>query len=206
MKNITYKKQILDIILASKPGSIFVPSDFRNIADGEAIKKILLRLNNEGTIRRIIRGIYEYPEYSTFLKEYVTPSPNNIAEALARNFGWTIIPSKNTALNLLGLSTQVPSIWSYVSDGPYKQYDIGNIKITFKHTTNKDITGMSPKSALTIQAFKALGKGNTEEAVSRLSSTLTVKEKNLLLSEAKYVTAWIYDDIKTICKGDSNNA
>ena len=57
---------------------------------------------------------------------------------------------------------------------------------------------MSPKSALTIQAFKVLGKSNTEEAVSRLSSTLTTKEKSLLLSEAKYVTAWIYDDIKTI--------
>lgn len=65
---------------------------------------------------------------------------------------------------------------------------------------------MNPKSALIIQAFKALGKGNTEEAVSRLSSTLTAKEKSLLLSEAKYVTAWIYDDIKIICKGNYNNA
>ena len=154
-----------------------MPSDFHHIADSDTVKKILLRLNNDGTIRRLKRGIYEYPEYSAFLKEYREPSPKKIANAIARNFGWSIIPSDNTALNLLGLSTQVPATWEYVSNGPYKNYTLGKIKISFKHTSNKEITGMSPKSALVIQAVKALGKDNSSTAITHLSKTLTQEKK-----------------------------
>jgi hypothetical protein len=69
-------------------------------------------------IRRVIRGVYDKPKYSTLLQEYSAPNPNEIADALARNYSWTIAPTGNTALNLLGLSTQVPANWSYISSGP----------------------------------------------------------------------------------------
>lgn len=46
-------------------------------------------------------------------------------KAIARKYNWTIAPSGNTALNLLGLSTQVPSKWKYVSYG----FSFGNIVI-----------------------------------------------------------------------------
>jgi predicted transcriptional regulator of viral defense system len=104
-------------IKESNNGETFVCSDFSDIADNQAIRKALSRLEKEGTIRRILHGIYEYPEYNEFLGEYVAPSPDKVAHALARNYGWTIVPCGDTALNLLGLSTQVPAVWSYVSDG-----------------------------------------------------------------------------------------
>jgi len=201
-----YTKQIKERINAFGYGNVFVIADFSDIADYENLKKVLLRLENDRTIRRIIRGVYEYPEYSDFLKEYVAPSPNKVAQALARNNGWTIVPCGDTALNMLGLSTQVPAIWSYVSDGTYKSYEYDKVHIIFKRTTNKEISKLSYKTALVIQALKTFGKENiNEKTITKLANVLTAEEKAIMLTETKYTTAWIYEVIKAICnRGDDD--
>ena len=183
-------------------GEVFIISDFSDLADDAAIRKVLSRLEEDGKIRRIMRGVYDCPEYNEFLGEYIEPKPDKIAHALARNFGWTIVPCGDTALNMLGISTQVPSVWLYVSDGTYKEYVYGNIVIKFKRTTNKEISKISYKTALVIQALKALGKENiTDEIIGKITLTTTEEEKATMFAEAKYATSWIYDIIKEICGG-----
>ena len=194
----TIKKRIIE----AGEGSVFVAADFADVAENIKIVISLCRLEEEGIIRRLIRGVYEKPEYNDFLGEHVSPSPDKVAHALARNFGWTIVPCGDTALNLLGLSTQVPAVWLYVSDGTYKEYTYENITIKFKRTTNKEISKLSSKTALVIQAIKALGKENvTDEVVEKIRAVTTDDEKLTMFAEAKYTTAWIYDVIKTICGG-----
>ena len=122
MERTIYLTKIEIKIKKCNKGETFVCSDFSDIADNQAIRKALSRLEKEGIIRRILHGVYEYPEYNEVLGEYVAPSPNKVAQAIARNYCWTIVPCGDTALNLLGLSTQVPAVWSYVSDGTYKDY------------------------------------------------------------------------------------
>lgn len=196
-----YLKKIEEKINNSKLGEVFVASDFNDIASSDVANKSLFRLSKSGVVRRIMRGVYEYPEYSDFLKEYIAPSPDKVAHALARNFGWTIVPSGDTALNLLGLSTQVPAVWLYVSDGTYKEYSFSNVTIKFKRTTNKEISKISYKTALVIQALKALGKERiADTTMEKISTLLTKEEKKSMLIEAKYATSWIYDMIKMICK------
>jgi len=201
MSRANYLKQVQSTIESAETGKVYVNSDFSEIANDVAIRKALSRLEADGVLRRIMRGVYEYPEYNDFLKEYVAPSPNKVAHALARNYGWTIVPSGDTALNMLGLSTQVPATWLYVSDGPYKEYSFDSITLKFKHTTNKEISKISYKTALTIQALKSLGKDKiTEKTVSAIANTLSKQDKRAMLKEAKYATGWIYDIIKRICK------
>jgi hypothetical protein len=198
--------KIRNRILQSKTGTIFVTSDFKDIAERSTIKMGLSRLCDEQVIRRVMRGVYEYPEYSELLEEFVAPSPDKVAQAIARNYGWTIVPCGDTALNLLGLSTQVPNIWSYVSDGPYKDYDFNNIHLKFKHTTNKEITGISYKTALVIQALKTLGCDRIDDnVIVKLSKGLSTDEKRTLLLESQYATSWIYESLKQVLnRGDIN--
>ena len=186
-------------IMNSPDGSVFTTVDFADSRVGV----ILSRLEEDGVIRRVMRGIYDKPVYNDFLKEYIAPSPSLVAEALARNFGWTIVPCGDTALNILGLSTQVPAAWSYVSDGTYKEYTYDNTTIKFKRTTNKEISKLSYKTALIVQALKALGKDNIDDTIiNKLKNDLTDEEKTTALLEAKAATSWIYEYIKQICKGD----
>ncbi len=188
-------------IKTSKTESIFIAADFADISDRVKIGVCLNRLEEEGIIKRILRGVYYKPEFNSFLGEYVAPNPDTVANALARNYGWTIVPCGDTALNMLGLSTQVPAVWSYVSDGPYKEYDYDKISIKFKHTTNKEISKLSYKTALIIQALKTLGKDNIDDnIINKLADSLTEKEKKKMLVEAKTATSWIYEYIKLICR------
>lgn len=194
-----YSKQIQDRIRNAIEGTVFVNSDFADIADTETIRRNLNRLTKTGILRRILKGIYEKPEYSEMLKEYVAADPEAVAKALARNYHWTIAPCGNTALNLLGLSTQVTAVWSYISDGPYKTYEWNSTKIEFKHRTNKEITGLSYMTALVIQALKTLGKANvTSETIQALSSRLSEEDKSVMLREAAESTDWVYNAIRQI--------
>lgn len=201
MNRPNYIGEIKDRILHADSGSVFVATDFTDITDKKTASMGLTRLETDGIIRRVLRGVYDKPEYNNFLQEYVAPIPNNVAQALARNFGWTIVPCGDTALNLLGLSTQVPATWVYVSDGMYKEYAYDNTIIQFKRTTNKEVSNLSYKTALTIQALKALGKDKIDNAIiNYLQKLLSVNEKQAMLNEAKIATSWIYEHIKQICR------
>ena len=203
MKRPDYLNQIRGNIEKAENGSVFVTTDFTDITDKKTVNMGLIRLADEGLIKKILFGVYYKPEFSKLLGEAVAPSPNKVAHALARNFGWTIVPCGDTALNLLGLSTQVPSQWVYVSDGAYKEYTFDNTTIKFKRTTNKEISKVSYKTALTIQALKALGKENiTEQVILRLKKILTDEEKEKMLAESKSATSWVLELIKVICKDE----
>lgn len=201
MDRATNWQLIKDRINKSEIGTVFVATDFVDISDKTSINTYLTRLDEEKLLRRIMRGVYYKPEYNDFLGEYVAPEPDAVAHALARNFGWTIVPCGDTALNLLGLSTQIPAAWVYVSDGTYKEYTYEQTTIKFKRTTNKEISKLSYKTALVVQALKALGKDNVDDAILiKLKNNLTDSDKQALLTEAKAATSWIYEYIKLICR------
>jgi len=197
----SYSKQIRQIVSAAESGTIFINSDFSAIASSSTVRRQLNRLVAEGTLRRLMNGLYEKPVYSEFLKEYLAADPDAIAEALARNFRWTIAPCCDTALNLLGLSTQVPSSWSYISDGPYRTYELDGIRLTFKHRTQREILDMSASTILVIEALKALGKDNvTDTVIEDLRKRFSKNEKAAMLKEATEATDWIYRKIGMISK------
>ncbi len=180
-------------------GQLFCITDFVNYASYDTVKKTLQRIEKSGEIIRIIDGIYLKPKYSKLLKKAVPASIPDVANMIAKKFAWTIVPSGDTALNVLHLSTQVPACYEYLSDGPYRDYEIYGMKLNFKHTSSRTISKISEKSSLVIQYFKKLGKENiTDEILITLRNSLSDEEKTLLLSECKLAPAWIYEYIKKI--------
>ena len=124
--------QIYERIKEIGHDEVYIVGDFLDLGEYHAVRKALLRLDESGKIQKIMRGVYYYPRYSELIDEYEAPSPGKVADTLARKFGWTIAPCAETALNQLGLSTQVPAKWSYISDGPYHEFQIGAFTIEFK--------------------------------------------------------------------------
>lgn len=193
-------KRIMEQIENGDHDSVYIATDFSDLGEYNAVRQALLRLEKLGKIQKIMRGVYYYPRYSELIQEYEAPSPNKVAEAIARRLNWTIAPCGDTALNALGLSTQVPAKWSYISDGAYKQFQIGNLSIEFKHRNNREISGMSPITALIIQALKAIGKENISETqLEIIRRKLSADEKDTVLKEAQQSAVWIFDMVKRIC-------
>lgn len=194
-------RQILARVYGRWRGSAFTPMDFLDLASHETARKALSRLAEEGTIRHLMRGVYDYPAFSTVLNAPASPDPDAIARAIARAHGWTILPSGETALNLLGLSTQVPAQWQYFSDGPSKTYEWTGGALALKHRANKETTLLSPKTALLVQALKTLREERVDNSVlETLRAKFDEKELARAIREAQYSTSWVYEIIKRLAR------
>ena len=206
MKNSNYTELVIKRLEKYEDGTVFGIPDFVDITDSKTLHMILKRLSDNGEVIKIMRGVYMKPRYSKLLGENIPPRIVDIAETIARSYGWNIVPTGATALNTLGLSTQVPANYEFLSDGPYKKYEYEGIVISFKHTDkNTELTQVSKKSALIIQALKTIGKdGIDREVIKRIADFLSVEEKRIMLQETKYSTSWIYEKIKLICEEDNN--
>lgn len=199
----TFSKDIEERIDKASCGSVFIISDFTDLANYDTARKTLSRLETSKKIEKICRGIYYKPKYSKLLNEPVSPNINDVAEAIARNYEWTITPSGENALNLLGISTQVPGRYTYVSSGPYRDYTIRNYNIMFVHRNDKDINGKSYETRLIIQAIKSIGKNRIEDYIPEFRQKISSNNKNIILKESQRSTAWIYAVIKEIAKEES---
>lgn len=198
-------QKILARIYGKGRGHVFTPKDFLDLANHATVRQSLTRFAAAGTIRRLLRGVYDYPAFSDFLKAPASPDPDAIARAIARTHGWTLLPAGETALNLLGLSTQVPAQWQYFSDGPSKRYEWNGGTIIFTRRANREIAGLSPKTVLVVQALKSLGKDRVDTGVmARLQRNLDQKERTQAVEEARYVTAWVYEIIKRLAEEGSH--
>ena len=183
----------------------FSDSDFWDIAPRDSIRQSLVRLLKEGKIRRLRHGLYDYPKFSEFLNEQVSPDLGRVAQALARKFGWRIQPSGDTALNFLGLSTQVAGKTVYLSDGPDREYLIGKQSLIFQKTLLKHAALKYPESALVVQALEALSQDRfTTEIAKKIRSRFNVAVLKRILLDARCVKGWIYDCIRVICLGGGN--
>ena len=195
----SYIEIISDKINSFNSHKVFFANDFLDVASNATVRQILKRLADEDKIKRIIDGFYYNPRYSELIGEYEAVSIHELALAIARKYNWNIAPYNSTALNLLGLSTQVPSHYKYISSGRYKEYKIGDTILEFKKVNPGEIANMSLKTATIIQAIKSLGKENiTNGVIQKIRENLTEKEKLDLMNESKSVPAWIYEVIRKI--------
>ncbi|MDU6065085.1 MAG: DUF6088 family protein [Anaerococcus sp.] len=200
----SYLDQIKNRINDFDSRKVFINNDFLDIAGNETVRRTLNQLVSENKIKRVINGFYYNPIYSELIGEYEAVSIHELALAIARKYNWNIAPYNSTALNLLGLSTQVPTHYKYISSGRYKEYKIGDIILEFKKVNLGEIANMSLKTATVIQAIKSLGKENiTSEVIQKIRENLTEKERTDLMNESKSVSAWIYEVIREICEGQN---
>ena len=144
-------------------------------------------------------GIYDYPKYSEKLKIELSPDIDQVAHAIARKSGWRINPSGPAALNLLGLSTQVPAHYLYLSDGPDRSYRVGNYTLVFKHTALKEANFKLAESGIIVQALRSLGKNHiTPEVIKTLRAWPDQKLRSRILKDTTAVADWIYQVIRKI--------
>lgn len=188
----------IEKIMSENQGKVFSINDFYNLGTKNTIKSILYRLNKENQITRLIEGLYIKPKYSKILKEYSYPDANEIAEKLANKFSWTISPAGDTALNYIGLSTQIPNEYIYISDGPYREYLYRDKKIIFKHTTNRNITSYSKELSILIQAIKALGKDNISKEDIKKLAIFAKKIKENFKEDTLKLPFWIQEVLQKI--------
>ena len=172
-------------------GSLFFTEDFLPYGSAKAVSKVLERLVKNQAITRVARGIYTRLENDPLLGP-VKPGTEAIAEAIRRRDKARIMPTGVTALNALGLSTQVPMNVVYLTDGTARKITVGRRTIVFKKTTPKNLAAIGKISGLAIQAMKEMGKDKiSEKEINIILKHLSKEEPYRLEHDIKLAPEWI---------------
>lgn len=177
-------------IRAKRRGWVFTPKEFTRLGGRAAVDQALSRLQRCGKIRRLAPGIYEFPMVHPRIG-ILAPSPEAVAQAMAARTNSRIMVSGAKALNLLGLSTQVPVQNLYLTEGPSRTVRIGNQTVTLKHVAPSKIIGAGTEAGIVIQAVRSLGqKGVHEIPVQTLVERLPRPVKSAIKRLASAAPAW----------------
>ena len=187
----TIEKRILNRVIDKKRGWVFTPSYFLDLGKRDAIDQGLGRMVRFGAIRRLARGLYDYPEKHPALGD-LPANYERIAQALAGRDNLKIQPSGAYAANLLGLTEQVPAKIVFLTDGANRIVQVKNQQIVLKRTTPKNMATAGNISGLVIQALRYLGKNHIDDKViGILKKRLTGENKRQLKRDFRYTPAWI---------------
>jgi hypothetical protein len=93
----TPESRLFSRIYGNGEGWAFSQADFADLGRRSAVDSVLHRREKEGLIRRVLRGIYDYPRFSTLLGQTLSPDTDQLAHALARKFAWRIQQDGATA-------------------------------------------------------------------------------------------------------------
>jgi len=184
-------------------GYAFTRTDLRDLASTGTLGRVLARMAQDGTIRRLAPGLFDYPRLNERLGGRLSPDIDQVAQALSRKFRWTVAPQGALAANRLGLDLQVPARYAYLSDGPTKRIRVGNRTIQFQHARPKDLRANSVLSATVIQALRHLGRDAVDQnVVQHLRHALSPRERRQLADDTRYGTDWIHEVAKQVAKDD----
>ena len=192
-------KRIVNNIKKCGRGSIFFPNSFVSYGDIKSVSKSLERLTNDAVIIRLANGIYLYPKIDKELGLGVLyPSVEEIALQVARRDKAHIAPTGAYAMNLLGLSTQVPMNVVFLTDGSPRKIKLGNNRIiTFKHTVPKNLAFVSKTAQLATFALKEIGQSNVkDEHLKVLKQVFASINEKSIEADYKLMPAWIRKIIK----------
>jgi len=195
--------KLISMVYGRGRGFVFTPKLFSSLGDQRVVGTALTRLCRKGTIRRLARGLYDYPRKHDQLG-LLAPSVDQVAQALKGRDVVRIQPSGAYAANLLGLSDQVPMKVVFLTDGPSKSVLLGKQEIILKRTTPRNMATAGRTSGLVIQALRHIGQRHVDDAVmNALKSRLTDDDKNQLQKDFQYAPAWIANIMRNITKRDS---
>jgi len=182
---------ILKRIRAKHRGSVFSPRQFAHLGTRAAVDQALSRLQRTGQIRRLTRGVYEFPKIHPRIG-VLSPSPEAVAKAMAERTGSRIAVSGAKAANLLGLSTQVPMQNVFWTEGPSRTIRIGNQTVSLKHVAPSKMMGAGTEAGIVIQAVRSLGeKGVHEIPVHTLAKRLPRSVKRAVKRLTPTAPAWL---------------
>lgn len=190
------EKQIEKSIKSKPRGTLILPTDFLLYGTSKAVQKSLERLEDKQVIVRVAQGIYVRPKISKLIGP-LTPSAEEVAEAIAKRDRIRTVPTGSYALNALGLSTQVPMNIVLLTDGSPREIKVGKRTIKFKKTTPKNLLAKGKISSLLIQALKEIGNGKvSQEEEQKILDLLKKEDEKDLKHDIALAPVWIQKIMK----------
>jgi hypothetical protein len=178
-------------------GGVFTPRDFLDLAARAAVDQALSRLAKGGKLRRLARGLYDFPKVHPKLGP-LSPAPDDVAQALARETGSQVQIAGARAANALGLSTQIPAKSIYLTDGPSRRVVLGKRVVDLRHASPKHLIAPGSPAGTVVQALRHLGPVRATDVVRVAARQLSASDKKTLATSAVQAPAWMRPTLVSI--------
>ena len=176
-------------------GWVFTPRDFIDFGTRGSVDMALSRLAQAGDIRRVGRGLYDYPRMHDKLG-VLSPDPADIARALSIQSGEKLAPSGAAAANQLGISTQVPAKTSYATSGRTRVKRAGGRSVTLRHSRAPVIDNAPDSVNALVQALAQLGRDKTDnDTIQRFAARLDDRDMQILSKARSQMPGWMSDAV-----------
>ncbi len=183
-------------------GGLFTIGDFADLNNDSLVTRTLSRLHKEGLISRVATGIYVNPKKTQFGILY--PTIDQIAQKIAERDRAQIMPTGDTALNILGFSTQVPMNAVYITNGAKRKVKVGERNIIFKNVIQKNFQYKGKLLPLIILALKELGESRVSDEIKdrivKLISESDAEERTTMMHDLYLSPVWIKELLLPILK------
>jgi len=181
--------QILRRVKTRRRGTVFTASNFFDLGSRDAVDQALSRQSRNGTIRKLARGLYDYPRHDAQLG-LLSPSIDTVAKILQARDAIRLQPSGAYAANQLGLSDQVPMKIVFLTDGSPRRIQLGKLQIILKRSTPRNLVTAGRVSGLV-----------DDQVLAILRRRLTAGNRRQILKDLRYAPAWIANILRRL--GDS---
>jgi hypothetical protein len=202
----TVATSVPDLIMkrarAGGRGGVFTPSDFLDVATRATVDQALSRLAKNGKLRRLARGLYDFPKVHPQLGA-LSPTPDDVAKALARETGSQVQIAGARAANALGLSTQVPAKSTYLTNGPSRRVVLGKRVVDLRHASPKHLIAPGSAAGTVVQALRHVGAIRAADVAHVASRLLSASDKKTLASNAIQAPAWMRPTLVSIANAAS---
>ena len=195
--NASVPDRLMKRVRASGRGSVFTPSDFLTVAARSSVDQALSRLVKGGQLRRLARGLSDFPKLHPKLGA-LSPAPDDVAHALARETGSQVQISGARAANALGLSTQVPAQSTYLTDGPSRRVVLGKRVVDLRHASPKHLIAPGSPAGTVVQALRHVGPVWAADVAQVAARRLSANDKKTLASTAVQAPAWMRPTLVSI--------
>ncbi len=188
-------KTLKSRIKALPVDSVLFRSDYPEY-HSEFVGSTLAELTESGVLFKMAQGIYVKPRKSRF--GLVFPSIEKIVQAIAMRDNAEVLPTGTTALNALGLSTQVPMNYAYLTSGSERTIKLANRQVVLKRGVPKNFCYKTRLIALLTQALRALKQENVGDSELQIIRELIAKEtdKESLAKDVDAMPGWMKRIIK----------
>lgn len=193
----TVPDRIMRRARATGRGGVFTPTDFLDVGARAAVDQALCRLVKNGKLRRLARGLYDFPKVHPKLGP-LSPAPDDVAAALARETGSQVQIDGARAANALDLTTQVPAKSSYLTNGPSRRVVLGKRVVDLRHASPKHLIAPGSAVGTVFQALRHVGPVRAADVAKIAAHRLSASDKRTLASTACQAPAWMRPTLTSI--------
>ena len=149
-----------------------------------------MELEKEGVLLRLSPGVYYLPIKTRLGILY--PEVEDVIAAIAKRDHAKILPTGNTAMYQLGLTTQIPMNYEFLTNGAARKLTIDNRTITLKHGVANNFAFKGKLMPVVHQAMRAIGAANIDETMlGQIRSLLQANpEPKTMKHDMQLLPAW----------------